>query len=126
MRSSPAGTIRKYTYRDGKFRSHRNIISKFFSLFRLDGIGKPLRDAELARQELQRSIDEIAPDVEVQALVVFVDPSAKINFEDELDTPVLFADTSLSPEPEGLHARCQTPARGRSGRRKKRQPDAAF
>ncbi len=87
----------EFTFRDGKFRSHRSIISKFFSLFRLDGIGKPLRDAELARQELQRSIDEIAPDVEVQALVVFVDPSAKINFEDELDTPVLFADTSLSP-----------------------------
>ncbi len=87
----------EFTFRDGKFRSHRNIISKFFSLFRLDGIGKPLRDAELARQELQRSIDEIAPDVEVQALVVFVDPSAKINFDDELDTPVLFADTSLSP-----------------------------
>ncbi|MCY4071930.1 MAG: nuclease-related domain-containing protein [Chloroflexi bacterium] len=87
----------EYTYRDGKFRSHRNVISKFFSLFRLDGVGKPLRDAEIACQEVQRSIDDIAPEVEVQPLVVFVDPSAKINFEDELDTPVLFADTRLSP-----------------------------
>ncbi len=87
----------EYSYRDGKFRSHRSFISKFFSLFRMDGIGKPLRDAELARQEVQRAIDEIAPDVEVQALLVFVDPSVKINFEDEVDTPVLFADTRLSP-----------------------------
>ena len=87
----------EFTYRDGKFRSHRSLISKFFSLFRLDGVGKPFRDAEVARQEVQRSIDEIAPDVEVYPLIVFVDPSAKINFEDETDTPVLFADTRMSP-----------------------------
>ena len=88
----------EYTYRDGKFRSHRSVISKFFSLFRMDGIGKPLRDAEFARREVQRSIDDIAPDVAVQPLVVFVDPSAQINFEDELDdVPILFADTRLSP-----------------------------
>ncbi len=87
----------EFTIRDGKFRSHRNMLSKFFSMIRLDGVGKPLRDAEFARQEVQRSLDDIAGEVEVQPLVVFVDPSAKLNFEDELELPVLYADPKKKP-----------------------------
>lgn len=87
----------EFTFRDGKFYSRRNIISKFFSLIRFDGVGKPLRDAEFARQHVQREIDEIAPDIEVQPLVVFVDPSSRVHFESEPETPVLYADPKMSP-----------------------------
>ena len=87
----------EFTIRDGKFRSHRNLLIKMFSLFKLDGVGKPFRDAEFARQQVQRTLDEIAPEVEVQSLVVFVDPSARLNFEDEVETPVLFADPKKAP-----------------------------
>ena len=87
----------EFTVRDGKFRSHRNMLSKFFSLIRLDGVGKPLRDAEFARHQVQQSLDEIAPEVEVEPLIVFVDPSATLNIEDELETPVLYADPKKKP-----------------------------
>ena len=87
----------EFTFRDGKFRSRRNIISKIFSLIRFDGVGRPLRDAEFARGHIQRALDEIAPDVTVQPLVVFVDPSSMIEFESEPETPVLYADPKKSP-----------------------------
>lgn len=87
----------EFTIREGKFRSHRNALSKFFSLIRLDGVGKPFRDAEFARNEVQRSLDEIAAEVKVQPLIVFVDPAAKLNLEDALDTPVLYADPKQKP-----------------------------
>ena len=86
-----------FTFRDGKFRSHRNIISKLFSAIRFDGVGKPLRDAEFARDSIQRAIDGVADDVKVQPLVVFIDPAAHINFDDEPDIPVLYADPKKSP-----------------------------
>lgn len=86
-----------FTFKDGKFKSRRNLISKFFSLIRFDGVGKPLRDAEFARERVQRAIDEIAPEVQVRALVVFVDPAAEVAFESEPATPVLYADPKKSP-----------------------------
>lgn len=87
----------EFTIRDGKFHSKRNILSKFFSAIRFDGVGKPFRDAEYAREQVQAAIDEISPEIEVQPLIVFVDPSARINMEDEVETPVLFADPKLKP-----------------------------
>lgn len=87
----------RFTYRNGKFRSHKNIISKFFSAIRFDGVGKPLRDAEFACARVQRAIDAVADDVTVQPLVVFIDPSAEIEFADEPSLPVLYADTKKSP-----------------------------
>ena len=86
-----------FTYRDGKFRSHKNIISKLFSLIRFDGVGKPLRDAEFACARVQRAIDDVAEGVAVQPLVVFIDPAADIDFEDQPDLPVLYADSKKSP-----------------------------
>ena len=86
-----------FTFRNGKFSSQRNIVSKLFSAIRFDGIGKPLRDAEYARDHIQRAIDEVADDVTVLALVVFTDPSANVEFEDTPELAVLFADTKKSP-----------------------------
>lgn len=86
-----------FVFRGGKFRSQRNWISKLFSAIRFDGVGKPLRDAEFARNHIQREIDAVAPGVSVQPLVVFVDPSVEIEFEDQPEVPVLYADTKKSP-----------------------------
>ena len=86
-----------FKFRDGKFRSQSRLISKLFSAIRFDGVGKPLRDAEFARAQIQRAIDEVAPDVEVQALVVFVDPAATVEFEDNPSVPVLYADPKKPP-----------------------------
>jgi hypothetical protein len=88
----------EYTVKDGKFKSHKNAISRFFSLIRFDGIGKPFQEAEHARDRIQKTLSTIAPDVEVKSLIVFVDPSATLHIEDEIkDIPILFADTKIKP-----------------------------
>jgi len=87
----------KFTIKEDKFVSRRNIISKFFSSLRFDGVGKPFRDAEYARDRVNRMLEEIAPDVEVKPLIVFVDPSAELEFEGKLKTPVLYADPKRKP-----------------------------
>ena len=86
-----------FKFRGGKFRSQSRLISKIFSAIRFDGVGNPLRDAGFAREHVQRYISEITPEVEVQALVVFVDPSATVEFEDQPDLPVLYADPKKPP-----------------------------
>ena len=86
-----------FIIRDGKFHSQRNILSKFFSLIRFDGVGKPFRDAEAARQQVQSALDEIDSDITVQPLIVFVNPAAQLDLEDKLEAPVLFADPKQKP-----------------------------
>lgn len=87
----------QFSLRDGKFRSKRNLISKLFSAIRFDGVGKPFRDAEIARAHIQNAIDDVADDVNVQSLIVFVDPSASVEIETEPEIPVLYADPKRSP-----------------------------
>ena len=88
----------EFTIKDGKFKSHKSVISRFFSAIRFDGVGKPFQDAEYARDRLKNMLSSIAPDAEVNALIVFVDPSATLHFEDKVkDIPVLYADTKKKP-----------------------------
>lgn len=86
----------EFTVKDGKFKSHRNPISKFFSALRFDGVGRPFQDAEFAKERVQSQLRDIAPEVEVKPLIVFIDPEATLHIEDE-SIPVLFADTKLKP-----------------------------
>lgn len=87
----------KFIIKDGKFSSRRNVISKFFSAFRFDGVGRPYRDAEYAKDRVSKILADIAPDVEVQPLIVFIDPKAEFEFEDQPETPVLYADPKRKP-----------------------------
>lgn len=86
-----------FVLRDGKFRSKRSIISKLFSAIRFDGVGKPFREAEIAREHIQSAITDVAPDVPVKSIVVFVDPSAEVEFETPPEIPVLYADPKRGP-----------------------------
>lgn len=88
----------EYTIKDGKFKSHKNIFSRFFSAIRFDGIGKPFEEAEYAKERVQKALKSIAPDVEVKPLIVFVDPSATLHIENKIkDIPILFTDTKMKP-----------------------------
>lgn len=86
----------EFTIKDGKFSSHRNPISKFFSAIRFDGIGKPFQEAGFAKKHVESVLKDIAPDVEVKPLIVFIDPEATLHIEDN-SVPVLFADTKSKP-----------------------------
>ena len=88
----------EFTVKEGKFKSHKSVISRFFSAIRFDGIGKPFQEAEYAKERVQKMLSSIAPDVEVKSLIVFVDPSATLHLEDkDNDIPILFADTKKKP-----------------------------
>ncbi len=87
----------KFAVRDGKFVSRRHVISRFFSALRFDGVGKPFREAEYARGHIADILDDIAPDVEVKPLIVFVDSKAEIEIEGQPDVPILFADPKRKP-----------------------------
>ena len=46
---------------------------------------------------MSKILADIAPDVEVQPLIVFIDPKAEFEFEDQPETPVLYADPKRKP-----------------------------
>jgi hypothetical protein len=79
-----------------RWRRHRGFFSQMLSIFRLDGLGNPGLEAEIAAEHLQEILNPIAPDIQVQPLVVFVDPRAQLTIENPT-VPVLHASTRVQP-----------------------------
>jgi hypothetical protein len=79
--------------RDGRWTFRRNLLSSIPAIFRLDSLGRPYAEAERAANYLQSLLDPIAPDVEVQPLIIITDPRAQfeVNGDDEMPVPVLYA-----------------------------------
>lgn len=92
----------RFIVENNKWTTRRSLLGTIGSIFRMDGIGNPNFDAELAADHIQDVIDEINPNVEVQPLIIFVDPRATLDLRDENSVPVLYAmskagDKKLSP-----------------------------
>lgn len=87
---------KKYSNAGDKWKTQQNIVSRWFSAFRMDGVGNPTRDAERAARHVKSILDDIAPDVEVYPLVVFTDPAVELDLEDP-EVPVLYADDKQKP-----------------------------
>ncbi len=92
----------RYVIENDKWKQRRSFAGVLFSAFRMDGIGNPHFDAELAADHIQDVIDEINPDVEVQPLILMIDPRANLEINGETSVPVLYAmhkagDKKLSP-----------------------------
>ena len=62
----------------------------------MDGVGNPNDEAEKAANHLKKLLKEIAPNVEVKALIVFVSPRAELEIKDAA-LPVLYADENKEP-----------------------------
>jgi hypothetical protein len=86
----------RYTVTGSKWRTHRSALSRFLSIFRLDGIGDPMMDAGRAAQRVQKQLAPIAPDVQVQPLILFIDPRARFEAINP-SVPVLYADEKQKP-----------------------------
>jgi len=82
----------------GDWKTKRSFLGRFASLIRMDGIGNPTADAERAADHVRKMLDKAAPDaeVEVQPLVVFLDPKAELDLEDT-EVPVLYTDDKAEP-----------------------------
>lgn len=88
-----AGT---YTVEGQKWRSQRSAIGRIFSFFRMDSIGNPTLDALAAAQQVKKAFDQINPDINVQPIVVFVDPRTKLTIVNSA-VPVVYAQTRVQP-----------------------------
>jgi hypothetical protein len=90
-------------YQDGKhevegdtWRTPRRGLGVLTRLFRMDGLGDPFGDAGKAAAHVQSLIDPIAPEVQVQGVVVFTDPRAKVTITSPV-LPVVRAQSRIAP-----------------------------
>jgi hypothetical protein len=86
----------RYTVEGDNWKTHRNAISRLFSVFRMDSIGNPTLDAIDAAERVRKIIEPIAPGVPVQPLIIFVDPRAQVEMLNPT-VPVLYADRKRDP-----------------------------
>jgi hypothetical protein len=99
-----AGVIAAATrWQDGSFQvtgdkwsTRKNPISRVLSLMRMDGIGNPSLDAQIAAQHVDGLLRDINPDVPVYGVVLFVDPKAEVEVVDSA-IPILYIDTKRRP-----------------------------
>lgn len=95
---SPQGVFAIITrYQEGKFAvdggtwtTHRSPLSRVFSIFRMDGIGDPTTEAKAAAKHVQDIMDEIGIEVDVEPLILFIDPRSTLEITNP-EVPVLFA-----------------------------------
>jgi hypothetical protein len=78
---------------NGRWTYRRSLLSNIPAIFRLDSLGRPFTEAERAADYLQGLLEPIAPDIEVQPLVVITDPRATFEIPDDEENtiPVLYA-----------------------------------
>ncbi len=80
------------------WRTQRNFIGQLLSLFRLDGLGNPSKDAEKAAAHAQKLFmnNTTEADVDVQPIIVFINPKAILELNDP-HIPVVYADSKSTP-----------------------------
>lgn len=101
---TPQGVFVMVTrFQDGKFavdkdrwRAFKGPVGNLFSLFRLDGVGNPTQEAQEAAKVIRYIVEDYDTEMEVQPLIVFVDPRAELEIG-EVSVPVLHADPKKHP-----------------------------
>jgi hypothetical protein len=89
---------RPYRVKQSKWYGDQGLVRKLNGYMRQDLLGNPFRDAQFYAQQVQKIVDKVAPDsgVEVEPLVVFINPKASVEIEDPI-MPVLYADPKKKP-----------------------------
>jgi hypothetical protein len=89
---------REYRIKGKKWSGDEGLVRKLNGYMRQDLIGNPFQDALFEAQQMQKLVDKIAPaaGIEVQPLVVLINPAATFEAEDPL-FPVLYADSKKKP-----------------------------
>lgn len=80
-----------------RWRQRRSLPARFAGMFRLDNVGDPVGEGERAAAYLQRVLEPIAGEVEVQPLIVLTDPRVEIEIVEDSPVPVLYADEKRDP-----------------------------
>lgn len=86
-----------YTVEGDKWQSQKGAMSRFFSAMRMDGVGTPVAEAQRAAEHVQSLLSEIAPDVDVKPLVVFISDEVELNIEETPSIDVLYTNEKKAP-----------------------------
>jgi len=81
----------KYSNNGDTWQTIASPFSKFFASIRMDGLRNPTWDVQRQADYVKGLLKDIAPDVEVKPLIVFVDPMARVTIKDPV-VPVLYSD----------------------------------
>ncbi|MEM6281706.1 MAG: hypothetical protein AAF787_05905 [Chloroflexota bacterium] len=84
------------TVNGDSWRLERGAFGRMTGIFRLDGLGDPNGEAERAVEYIKRILEPIAPDVDVDALIVLTDPRADADITDS-PIPVLYTEEKRKP-----------------------------
>lgn len=89
---------KRYSVSGRKWHGDGGLLQRLLGYMRQDLLGNPFQEAEFQAQQVQRLVDKIAPDsdIDVQPLVVFFSPKVEVDIEDPV-IPVLFADAKRKP-----------------------------
>ncbi len=89
---------RSYRIEGKKWRGDEGVIRKLNGYLRQDLIGNPFQEALYQAQQVQKLVDKVEPGskVEVQPLIVLINPKASFEAEDPV-IPVLYADSKRKP-----------------------------
>lgn len=79
-----------------RWRQERSLVQRIAGAFRLDSLGDPVGEANRAKAYIQRILEPIAPDIDVQTLVVITDPRTDVDINDSPIT-VLYATEKKKP-----------------------------
>lgn len=85
-----------YRVTGDKWHTSGGILGSAGRFFRRDDVGNPTEEAQRAAAHVKELLQPIAPEIDVQPVVIFVDPRARLNLTDSV-VPVLYADDKKEP-----------------------------
>lgn len=91
----------RFEVKGDQWRSLANPISRFLSTLRMDGVGNPTEEAQRLAQMATKLLEPFAPDVQVQPIIVFVNPRAQLTIENPT-VPVVYGDSKNKPNLKDL------------------------
>lgn len=86
----------RYSVENGKWKSVTGFAGRLMRLLRRDDIGNPTEDSRKAAAYVKELLDSQMPGIDVQPLIIFVDPRADVQVENS-DVPVLYASDTKKP-----------------------------
>ncbi|MBN1679912.1 MAG: GIY-YIG nuclease family protein [Anaerolineae bacterium] len=89
---------REYRVVGSRWIGDQGLMRRLFGYMRQDLIGNPFQEVEYEVRETQRVLNKVLGDndIEIQPLVVFINPNARFESEDPV-YPVLYADSKRKP-----------------------------
>jgi hypothetical protein len=81
----------RFTVDQDRWTRRQTGAARFLSFLRFDSIGEPTKEAQAAAAHVKKLLQPIAGDIDVQPLIVFIDPKVEVEVG-ETSVPIVAAD----------------------------------